>query len=345
MGAAITFTDTFVTVAAADYTTWLAGATQEYSNVPSEQTTFGHQDDIVGIIAVNSADVQTKSVTLVRAEKNHYSDSGYSTLADSSNSDWTAYDLTSNEDTTNTGSDWVAFQYTESSVPLETTHYIRYTATVELDYFLGQRRRRSLLQVDTEDVREQTTSVDAAVFAQASTDSTSVSTINSSPDDAIVVIRLQNCADSTPELEAGVASAIANYLRIAQDRVSVSQTSCDSITITELLQQLEQATIDPFNELHGYIYSEQDIPSDMTIDSSVFFVQQQPQTVLTADASTSSTTGSSESSTEWYMYAVIGATVGALIAGLYIHQSKKSSSVAQPTQERRYSVAELLASN
>merc|ERR1712178_432648 len=106
---------------------------------------------------------------------------------------------------------------------------------------------------------------------------------------------------------------------------------------TELLQELEQATRDPFNELHGYIYSEQDIPSDMTIDSSVFFVQQQPQTVLTADASTSSTTGSSESSTEWYMYAV----VGALIAGLYIHQSKKSSSVAQPTQERRYSVAEL----
>merc|ERR1711975_1890 len=140
--AAITFTDTFVTVSAADYTTWLSGATQEYSNVPAEQTTFGHQDDIVGIIAVNSADVQTKTVTLVRAEKNHYSDSGYSTLADASNGDWTAYDLTSNEDTTNTGSDWVAFQYTESSVPLETTHYIRYTATVELDYFLGQRRRR-----------------------------------------------------------------------------------------------------------------------------------------------------------------------------------------------------------
>merc|ERR1711975_205137 len=298
-------------VSAAEYTTWLSGATQEYSNVPAEQTTFGHQDDIVGIIAVNSADVQTKTVTLVSAEKTHYSDSSYTILADSSNGDLTAYDLTSNEDTTNTGSDWVAFQYTESSVPLETTHYIRYTATVELDYFLGQRRRRSLLQVDTEDVREQTTSVDAAVFAQASTDSTSVSTTNSSPDDAIVVIRLQNCADSTPEL----------------------------------LQQLEQATRDPFNELHGYIYSEQDIPSDMTIDSSVFFVQQQPQTVLTADASTSSTTGSSESSTEWYMYAVIGATVGALIAGLYIHQSKKSSSVAQPTQERRYSVAELLASN
>merc|ERR1712054_579864 len=267
----------------------------------------------VGIIAVNSADVQTKTVTLVSAEKNHYSDSGYSTLADASNSQWTAYDLTSNEDTTNTGSDWVAFQYTESSVPLETTHYIRYTVTVQLDYFLGQRRRRSLLQVDTEDVREQTTSVDAAVFAQASTDSTSVSTTNSSPDDAIVVIRLQNCADSTPELEAG----IANYLRIAQNRVSVSitpttdgclvtvsvaQTVCDSITITELLQQLEQATRDPFNELHGYIYSEQDIPSDMTIDSSVFFVQQRPQTVLTANASTSSTTSSSESSSEVYMY-------------------------------------------
>merc|ERR1712054_357656 len=331
----------------------LAGATQEYSNVPSEQTSFGHQDDIVGIIAVNSADVQTKSVTLVRAEKTHYSDSGYTILADSSNGDWTAYDLTSNEDTTNTGSDWVAFQYTESSVPLETTHYIRYTATVQLDYFLGQRRRRSLLQVDTEDVRQQTTSVDAAIFAQSST--------NSSPDDAIVVIRLQNCADSTPELEAGVASAIANYLRIAQNRVSasiasttdgclvtvsVSQAVCDSITITELLQQLEQATRDPFNELHGYIYSEQDIPSDMTIDSSVFFVQQRPQTVLTANASTSSTTGSSESSSEVYMYVAIGAAFGALIGGLYIRQSKKSSSnVAQPTQGRRFSVAELLANN
>merc|ERR1712178_343526 len=106
---------------------------------------------------------------------------------------------------------------------------------------------------------------------------------------------------------------------------------------TELLQELEQATRDPFNELHGYIYSEQDIPSDMTIDSSVFFVQQQPQTVLTANASTSSTAGSSESSTEWYMYVAIGAAVG----GLYIHQSKKSSTnVAEPTEERRFSVAE-----
>merc|ERR1711912_202744 len=133
--AEITFYDIFVTVSAAEYTTWLSGATQEYSNVPLEQTTFGHQDDIVGIIAVNSADVQTKTVTLVSAEKTHYSDSSYTILADSSNGDWTAYDLTSNEDTTNTGSDWVAFQYTESSVPLETTHYIRYTATVELDYF------------------------------------------------------------------------------------------------------------------------------------------------------------------------------------------------------------------
>merc|ERR1712178_231764 len=360
--AAITFDDTFVTVSAAEYTTWLSGATQEYSNVPAEQTTFGHQDDIVGIIAVNSADVQTKTVTLVSAEKTHYSDSSYTILADSSNGDWTAYDLTSNEDTTNTGSDWVAFQYTESSVPLETTHYIRYTATVELDYFLGQRRRRSLLQVDTEDVREQTTSVDAAIFAQSSTDSTSVSTTNSSPD-AIVIMMLQNCAASTPELEAAVASAIATYLRILQDRVSVSiapitvgclvtvsvsQVSCDSITITELLQELEEATRDPFNELHGYIYSEQDIPSDMTIDSSVFFMQQQPQTLLTSENAALYNQETSNSGFEWYIYLGAGVVLGVFVFFLIRYYKNESSEDEKSSQDqRRHSVkkiAQLLSS-
>jgi hypothetical protein len=358
--AAVKFKDSFITVDTATFTTFLAG-TPSYANLPGEQTLFGHQDEIVGIIAVSSESVQTKSVTILGAEKTHYDDASYTTEVDIFNADWTGYQFDLLATAAGSGADWTAFKYNEVTVPLEKTHYIRYTATVELDYFFGQRRRRSLLQVDSENVKEQTSTADAAIFAQASTVSTdNVATTN--PDNAVVVMKLQNCAASTPELEVGIASAIAAYLRIAQDRVivsidttsdgcfvsvTVSQAVCDSITITELLQQLEQATRDPFNELHGYIYNEQDVPSDMTLDSSVFFVQQQPQTVLSSSASSSSsTTGSSESSVEWYMYVAVGIAIGALISGLYIHQSKKSSTTAQPVQtERRYSVAELLASN
>jgi len=340
------------TVSTAIYNTFLAG-TSDYANFPTEQTLFGHQDEIVGIVGVSSDSVQTKTVTFTAIEKTHYSDAGYGTEVDNTNADWTAYDLLSTFD--QSGADWASFKYNEESVPLEQTHYIRYTATVQLDYFLGQRRRRSLLQVDSEDVREQTSTADAAIFAQSVSSNEVTDTAN--PDDAVVVMKLQNCADSTPELEAGVASAIATYLRIAQDRVSVSidaatdgcfvtvavsQAACDSITITELLQQLEQATRDPFNELHGYIYNEQDIPSDMTLDSSVFFVQQQPQSVLSSDASTSSTTGSSESM-DWYVFLAIGAAFGGIVAALYIKKSKTSSSVEQPPQQRRQSIAELLA--
>jgi hypothetical protein len=46
------------------------------------------------------------------------------------------------------------------------------------------------------------------------------------------------------------------------------------------------------------------------------------------------------------MYVAVGIAIRALISGLYIHQSKKSSTTAQPVQtERRHSIAELLASN
>jgi len=186
-----------------------------------------------------------------------------------------------------------------------------------------------------------------------------------SEDDAVVLLKLQNCVEVTSELEAGVKSAIATYLRISENRVGVTidtsddgscfitlsivQSQCDTYSITELIEQLQTATSDPFNDLHGYIYAEENIPEEMTLDSSMFFIQQNPANVyLSESVSTSTVEDASNDTYTWYMYVAVGIAIGAVLGALYLKKGSKSSTPAnyeEPTQQRRLSVAELLAAS
>jgi hypothetical protein len=186
----------------------------------------------------------------------------------------------------------------------------------------------------------------------------------SNPDDAIVVMMLQNCAESNDEWETVLIGAIAKYLRIDASRVAVgidptsegyclvevtiSQADCaGTVDIISLLEFLENGLSDTFSELHTYVA--QDLPVDVTLDHSVFFVAQQPSTIYESarvESTTSNTTTSSELA--WYYYAIAGFMIGMVIVfgASKLFSGKASNDTVKHTPltpERRYSIADLLA--
>merc|ERR1712054_223627 len=220
----------------------------------------------------------------------------------------TIYDSANN----NGGSDWAAFTYQENDVPLETTQYVRYSGSVTISNFdFGSRR---LLDVDTLRYLQQNgdsllEEAIADTFMTAQPIAAVAGTTN--PDDAIVVMMLQNCDESNVEWESALVGAIAKYLRIDTSRVSVqidptsegyclvevtiSQTDCaGTIDIISLMEYLENGIMDTFSALHTYVA--QDLPVDVALDHTVFFVAQQ-----------------SSSELAWYYYAITGVLVGFVV--------------------------------
>ncbi|GAH05493.1 unnamed protein product, partial [marine sediment metagenome] len=89
------------------------------------------------------------------------------------------------------------------------------------------------------------------------------------PDDAVVMIKLAEC---TENIEQPLADVIATYLRLDISRVSVSlddvtcmatvtvaQNDCDAVPITDTIEQLEHAIMDPFNQIHVHMFYNDDI--------------------------------------------------------------------------------------
>merc|ERR1711861_54618 len=354
--AGVTVTADLITVHQAAHDTYQTAYTADpaTATLPSETTVSGNEDSISGIISVESLSVNLNSVTIDTATKTHYSDPAYTTPVSAALTDVSVATNLVSKDT------WASFTYTEADVPLESVHYIEFTATVIVEYDLSA-ARRVLLEARQLSQSERDSSYEAAettaVMMSQSPTATIADDDTVNPNDAIVLLKLNNCNQDSEELSDGIVSATAKFLRIAESRVSasiedtagecfvhltLSQSTCDSITITELLSTLEEAIQDPFSELHSYVYLEESIPDDMTIDGATFFVQQQPATILSASAS--STTSTDASSSQWYMYVAAGVAFGAIIGGLVMYFSKSKSEPEQPNQQpRRYSVAELLA--
>jgi len=208
-----------------------------------------------------------------------------------------------------------------------------------------------------------------AIFANAAAEAFMsaepiAATATANENDAVVVLMLQNCADANSEWENALVNSIAKYLRIDTSRVTVSldptsegyclvevtiaQSDCaDNIDIISLLEYLETGIMDSFSELHTIVA--QELPTDVTLDRSMFFVAQVPSTVYTAEAVTSSSTTTSDngSELEWYYYAVAGFIAGlTVVVGLSYacgNKTKASPQHTQLTPERRYSIADLLA--
>ena len=360
--AGVSVTANLITVHQAAHDTYQNDYTADPTTaiLPNEIDLFGNEDSISGIISVDSPSVNLNKVTIQTATKTHYSDSLLTTPVSAA---LTAVNLV---DTVNPNTvaetTWASFTYTENDVPLESVHYIEYEATVVVDYDLSAARRMILearrLSQSERDSSYEVAQTTAVMMSQSPT-ATIVDDDTVNPNDAIVLLKLNNCNENSEELSDGIVSATAKFLRIAETRVSasiedtagecfvhltLSQSTCDSITITELLSTLEEAIQDPFSELHSYVYHEESIPDDMTIDAATFFVQQQPATILSASSSTTSTDASS-SSYQWYMYVAAGVAFGAIIGSfaIYFSKSKSSNNIQESNEQRRYSVAELLA--
>ena len=152
---------------------------------PAAQTAFQDEDTISGIIAVSSPSVLLEKVEITNASRQFYLDAGFVNKAsDNTNhyKDLSTSSLTSQDK-------WASFTYLESDVPIETSYYTRYSATVELTYNFGTRRRllnieRSLSQ-SSSDTIDKTVTADAVMYSDNSMDT--------NPDDAIILMKLTKC--------------------------------------------------------------------------------------------------------------------------------------------------------
>ena len=178
----------------------------------------------------------------------------------------------------------------------------------------------------------------------------SSSVVTAPKDAAVVVMKLNNCNAANYDDE--LTYAIAKYLHIDSSRVSIvtevtedgyclaevaiEQAKCaGNVDILTLVQYLQEATHDSFSELHEYF-----TPTDVSIDTSVFFVSQTPATIYEASISSSST-----ASYSWLYYALGGFVIGVIMVNQFKRNDNHSKGVKHlPLEEdRRYSIADLLA--
>lgn len=361
-----------------EYDNWVSSGA-DTSNLPTQSATFSNKAEIAGLVVIKSTeegasglgDGAYNGLTWLTLTKSHYPTVDWATNGVSPLNTFNLLDLGStssqstnfakHDSTTGKDKNWAAFTYTENDVDLEAVDYVYYSGTLEIaDLNLGARRLmnvRHLLQNGD------------SLFAEAAAEAFMsaepiAATVNSNEDDAVIVLMLQNCADANSEWETALVNSIAKFLRIDTSRVTVSldptsegyclvevtieQSECaDNVDIISLLEYLETGIMDSFSELHTIVA--QELPTDVTLDRSMFFVAQVPSTVYTAEAvtSSSSTTSDNGSELEWYYYAVAGFIAGlTVVVGLsYVcgNKTKASPQHTQLTPERRYSIADLLA--
>ena len=276
-------------------------------------TAFDNGADISGIISVTSDQVELSNVDIVSASRQHYSD------ADRTVAEGSAKDVLENEVNKATVA---SFTYQENDVALESTYYTTYTATVEVSYNFGGARRRMLLSTDDTEASTQ-----KIVTAETVSFGTSETIIN--PEDAVVVLKLNQCSNDD-SLVQGLTDVIAQALRIDSARVnvlvsestcfvqvSISQLDCDVSDINDILSLFETAITDPFHDIHTIMYQNDDISMDITFDYGTFFVSQSP-VVNNSQAAlfSSSSNNDSSSSLDWYVYAAVGIVAGALVASV-----------------------------
>merc|ERR1712054_725444 len=304
---------------------------QDLAEITVDTDVYGHEDGIAGIVFVTSNDVETSSVEFVELSKTHY-ESDYTTPIDTTNAAWTDYDLLSNVD--QEAADYASFTYTESSVPLETTHYIRYSAKIQLSYTFGGSRR--VLLATAEDVLREEANADIVVFQTAASNAlSSVDDIN--PSDARVKVQLLSNDDDDDECFIVV---------------TVSQLACDTYTIEELITDFESMIKDPFSEVHGTIYKNENIPQSYIIDNDVFFVQQYPATIYTethqgalADMSRANDLSNSNDM-DATLFVIIGIVTGIVASGIVLaimHKKKNTSEPVKFQPVRKASIADILA--
>ena len=281
-------------------------------------TAFDNGADISGIISVTSDQVELSNVDIVSASRQHYSD------ADRTVAEGSAKDVLQNEVNKATVA---SFTYQENDVALESTYYTTYTATVEVSYNFGGARRRMLLSTDDSEASTQ-----KIVTAETVSFGTSETIIN--PEDAVVVLKLNQCSNDD-SLVQGLTNVIAQALRIDSARVnvlvsestcfvqvSISQLDCDVSDINDVLSLFETAITDPFHDIHTIMYQNDDISMDITFDYGTFFVSQSPVVNNSQAALFGSSSNDSSSSLDWYVYLGAGLFAGIIFSAVFLKARK-----------------------
>ena len=289
-------------------------------------TAFDNGADISGIVLVSSPNVELSNVDITSASRQHYKDTERSEIAGD------ALDVLQNKVSKATVA---SFTYTETDVPIESTYYTTYTATVEVTYNLPTgARRRMLLSTDES---SESNNVNKIVTAESVSFGTSEVVIN--PEDAVIVLKLTQC-DTSDELKQGLTTVIAQALRIDVSRVnvlvsestcfiqvSITQLDCDTSDINLVLEQFETAVTDPFHDIHTIMYNNDDISMDITFDYGTFFVSQSPivqnsQSVLFN--SNSAAAADTTTSLDWYVYLAAGVIAGIITMTVIKKSSRKN---------------------
>ena len=348
--ASVEVTAEFHTLNGIDYQNEIDNYDASTFTLPSHVSVFDKDDVIGGIIHVTSEQVEIDGVAITSLSQVFYNDADRSQEDASYSGSELGSDLSYESKATIAG-----FKYTESKLDLTDYFYVTYSATVSVDYAFGSSSRRMLLNAETQ---RQLSQDDEALSKDTTSDALmrgSSSVVTAPKDAAVVVMKLNNCNAANYDDE--LTYAIAKYLHIESSRVSIvtevtedgyclaevaiEQAKCaGNVDILTLVQYLQEATHDSFSELHEYF-----TPTDVSIDTSVFFVSQTPATIYEA-ASISSSSTSSTSSISWIYFALAGFVVGVIAFNLINRQANDKAVKHQPLQgERRYSIADLLAAN
>ena len=249
---------------------------------------YENQDEISGIITVTSPNAILASVAVNAVTKTQYEDSDLTTVYEAEKS---IYDISTFE----SKQDWASFTYTEVDIPLESTSYVAYKATVAMTYNLPNSNgsRRMILDIDTSatDKSYQEVESDVIFIADSST------TIIGQDSDAEIVLGFDNCGIPSTLWNANLIGIFANYLRIQPIRLNIDvtnpdknnkclinmiikQSDCTEYDIDSLLYFLEQGIIDQYSELHIAIDNDDLLTDDIILDSSIFFVKSMPSYYL-----------------------------------------------------------------
>jgi hypothetical protein len=323
--------------------------------LPTHVASYQTYDVIGGIVTVSSPVVNTKNVKIERIIQEVHNDVGRTSL----NSSYTDI-LVGSDIAYESEAAWAGFKYTEQKLSINDVWYVRYVATIVVEYDIKAGSRRRMLQVSNTNNGESNTAekevyVDTMVKARTEE-------IEGNTDYAIVLLNLHNCHDGEVEA-AKINSQIAKFLNIDVNRVSssiqynengycvaevaIEQSNCHgAIDILSLLEIFEEGVNDVNSKLHEYIYNVKNL--HVNIDPNVFFVSQTPEyvyeavTVKVADSNLEV-----ESNLKWAMYILAGFGCGMLsvliFSCLFIAGGAKNNENDENQGKRRYSIANLLS--
>jgi hypothetical protein len=325
---------------------------------PQHTQVFENYQDIAGIAYITSDQVIISNVEMIEADRSLYKNLNKTTLVSSTN----LFDVTNDIRSRAT---WASFKYYEDDIPLEDQYYVHYSAKVIVSYNLGAttdltRRLLNVRGLSQEGESKYASDVGAdATFLPQSDDG-----VEYDEESVVIMMKLNNCFNFSPLWVDAMEDTIARYLRIAKTRVTshiaiaadgcmvtteVKPSDCDGTSIDVIIDDLALGVKQDFSYLHEFLFDHEEIPVDVTIDPSVFFIVQAPEYLSTFYASIESSEEGNiieQLEKEEIVYIGEGAALGVIVVimfSLFKFFTSSKDNKKYEAVERRSSITDLLA--